>query len=183
MGIKEIVRSVGITKNLPRTGWLTRGIPPSVAESIAEHMFESAIYSVYISYELNKNDVAVDLERVMLLTLTHDLPEAYIGDILRGVKKVLDTDELETNVADELGVAPFREAIIEYIEGETLEAKVSKLSELLATYIQAKRYYDLGYTDIDEILESTYEGIARLFNEKPISKIRDIIESLISGEL
>jgi putative hydrolase of HD superfamily len=64
-------------KSLQRTGWLDRGIPSSIAESVADHSYQAALMAWVISLD----DPELDADRVLKLALVHDLPEALIGDI------------------------------------------------------------------------------------------------------
>ncbi|GEM_PF-6641716 len=47
-------------KNIPRTEWLIRVIPPSIAETVATHTYEAAIYSLILSIELRRAGVKVN---------------------------------------------------------------------------------------------------------------------------
>jgi putative hydrolase of HD superfamily len=67
--------------NLARTVWLLRGVPPSLAETVAEHSFLSA----FICIELGSRIQGVDIGKAVLYTLIHDLGEAFIGDITKPV--------------------------------------------------------------------------------------------------
>jgi Predicted hydrolases of HD superfamily len=65
--------------NLARTGWMLRGIPGSLAETVAEHSFMSAL----ICMELSEDVKDLDVEKMAIYALLHDLGEAFIGDVVK----------------------------------------------------------------------------------------------------
>src|ERR671924_1979448 len=67
-------------KNLDRTGWTLRGLPPRT-ESVAAHSFGVAVTAMMLADELTARGVAVDLERLLRIALLHDWAEARIGDL------------------------------------------------------------------------------------------------------
>ncbi|MFN4046079.1 MAG: HD domain-containing protein, partial [Acidilobaceae archaeon] len=67
--------------SLARTGWMLRGVPHSLAENVAEHLFVSAIIAYEIAVEASKRGLPVNPEKAAAVALVHDLAEALIGDI------------------------------------------------------------------------------------------------------
>ncbi|MEX2314675.1 MAG: HD domain-containing protein, partial [Thermomicrobiales bacterium] len=61
-------------KRLRRTGWLDRGV--AGPESVADHSWGVAL----LAWLLARDQPGLDRERVLLLGLVHDLPEAVAGD-------------------------------------------------------------------------------------------------------
>ncbi|MEM1917584.1 MAG: HD domain-containing protein, partial [Sulfolobales archaeon] len=70
-------------KNIARTGWMMRGIPPSDSETVGSHSFEVAFLSMLIADRLTSIGVTVDVSKILRLALLHDLTESVIGDIVR----------------------------------------------------------------------------------------------------
>jgi putative hydrolase of HD superfamily len=64
-------------KSLKRAGWIDRGVPVELAESVAEHSFQTAL----IAWLAASDDPTLDRDRVLKLALVHDLPEALVGDM------------------------------------------------------------------------------------------------------
>jgi len=178
----SIVKAIEATKGTPRTGWLLKGVPPAIAETIASHTYEAAIYSLLLSLGLKKHHVSIDPYKAVTLTLLHDVAEAFIGDI---VKLVSDNklkgakERLEVEVVREyLGIEEVNKLIEEYYERKTLEAKVAKLADLLATCIQAKRYMKLGY-NVNDTYSRVKEGLKKCMTEdKIIRSLKSLIEEL-----
>ncbi|KAH8906447.1 P-loop containing nucleoside triphosphate hydrolase protein [Coniochaeta sp. PMI_546] len=63
--------TIGALKNLPRRGWVKRGVPDP--ESVADHMYQMAM--ICLTYPW------VRLRRAMSMVLVHDAPETIAGDV------------------------------------------------------------------------------------------------------
>jgi len=68
-------RQIGKLKEMPRTGWVIRGIKNS--ESIADHIFRTSL----MAWILGNDKKGLNMERVLKMALIHDLCEVYAGDI------------------------------------------------------------------------------------------------------
>ncbi len=157
-------------KNHARIGWLIEGIPKSVAEDVAQHTFEASIYALVLSYETLKEDIKVDIDRALALTIIHDLAEAFVGDVVKFLKDYIGEvkEQAEIKAFKEfIGIDYLLELYKEYVEDKTLEAKIARLADMLATYVQAKRYYMQGYRDVERILVNTYNSILELIKKEP----------------
>ncbi|MBA2278114.1 MAG: HD domain-containing protein [Chloroflexia bacterium] len=75
-GVARLVSIAGRLKRVKRTGWLDRGVPPDRAESVADHIFRTAL----LAWLAAAADPALDRDRVLTLALIHDLAEAISGD-------------------------------------------------------------------------------------------------------
>jgi len=73
--ILNFLIEVGKLKRLPRRGWVINQIKNP--ESIAEHIFRSAIMGWILGYK--KGDI--NIEKLIKIALIHDLCEIYAGDI------------------------------------------------------------------------------------------------------
>ena len=80
-GLLALAQRSEALKALPRTGWLDRGLPPPVVESVADHSFGVALLAWLSAVARHAAGVALDPCRVLLLALVHDLAEAETGDI------------------------------------------------------------------------------------------------------
>ncbi|KAB7498181.1 HD domain-containing protein 2 [Armadillidium nasatum] len=70
----EFMKLVGNLKHLKRTGWVKKGI--NEPETVSGHMYRMAI----LSFFFGENE-GFDSNKVMRMSLVHDLGESIIGDI------------------------------------------------------------------------------------------------------
>ncbi len=137
---------VGMLKRTPRTGFQFLG---SGAESVAEHIFRTAM----IGYTLARMDEKADVGRVLQICLFHDIPEARTGDLNYMNKKYVKADE-EKAIEDLARTLPFgddyREVLKEFSAGETREAELAHDADQLEMILALKEYRDLGNRNADE---------------------------------
>jgi putative hydrolase of HD superfamily len=137
---------VGMLKRTPRTGFQFLG---SGAESVAEHSFRTAV----IGYTLAQLDGEADAARVMMMCLFHDIPEARTGDLNYVNKKYVQVDEQKA-IDDLARTLPFgteyRELLQEFMQKQTLEARLAHDADQLEMILALKEYRDLGNRNADE---------------------------------
>lgn len=161
----EIVEAIGRLKEVPRTGWLDRGIPAEDTESVADHSFGVALLAWLLAPD------GLDRGRVVELALLHDLAESVVGDITpydREAMRELDSEarrealnrrHARSNDASRAKQAAEDAAIAELAatlpdkssarlekhwaelrERSTPEARFVKEMDVLETYLQSRRY-------------------------------------------
>jgi putative hydrolases of HD superfamily len=152
-------------KRLRRTGWLDRGVADP--ESGADHSWGVA----FLAWLLARDRPELDRERVLLIGLVHDLPEAVAGDptpfdhvrdptgviashhftTAPGYTKSAQLAKQQAEQAaldDMLRDLPtalagdIRTAWQEYEQGETPEARCVRQIDKLETLLQAEDYHD-----------------------------------------
>jgi len=161
--------------NLARTGWLLRGVPPSLAETVAEHSFLSA----FICIELGSRIQGVDIGKAVLYTLIHDLGEAFTGDITKpvGLKLGILKNRIEEDyVLKYIDNEVIKNLYKRYVDQIDFEAKLTKLCNYIATLLIGLDYKKLSYK-VDEIVHNMDNEIKELSNEL---NIKDIVENLLS---
>ena len=159
--MKDIINflfEVGMLKKTPRTGYQFLG---SGNESVAEHSFRTAI----IGYTLAHQETKADLQKVILMCLFHDLPEARTGDQNYVNKRYVYVDE-KSAIKDLARNAPFGDdligAINEFNKGETLEARISRDADQLDLIMELKEQKDLGNRYAEDWL---YFAVKRLVTD------------------
>ncbi len=181
MGIETLLKSLEAVKNTVRTGWMLRGIPASIGETVAGHSFEASILAFYLASKLRDKGVNININKAAVLALFHDLPEAITGDIVKYVKDaIVRTRDFEEKVSTEAFGGEIASLVREFNELKTYEAKVARLAEILATHIQGKRYLANGYSRVEEIINNTLKEIKELIKNEPLSKIADEVNEIIS---
>src|SRR5882762_4800653 len=69
-------------KNLDRTGWTLRGLPPRT-ESVASHSFGVSVTAMLLADDLGARGIQIDVARMLRMALLHDWAETRIGDMPR----------------------------------------------------------------------------------------------------
>ncbi|AEB95628.1 MULTISPECIES: HD domain-containing protein [Metallosphaera] len=163
-------------KNLVRTGWMQRGVPPGIGETVAGHSFEAAVIAYVIATKLKEKGYQVNPDHASVIALFHDVGESLVGDLPKWVTERTDKRELEISAIEELGVG--KDLFLEYENRETLEGMVAKFSEVLATYKQALRYKKTGY-DVDEIINTYESKLNEMWKTDCFLSIKKDIEGII----
>ena len=78
MSILDFLTACDALKQIPRTGWLLQGVAPSAAEDVAGHSYSTAIVAYFLAQLSGEK---LDITRLLVMALLHDLPESEIGDI------------------------------------------------------------------------------------------------------
>ncbi|MBB5252888.1 HD domain-containing protein [Sulfurisphaera ohwakuensis] len=166
-------------KNLVRTGWMQRGVPPSIGETVSQHSWEAAVLAYYLASKLKEKGVKINPERASVIALFHDVAESLLGDLPKWAsERIEEKEEIELEAIKELGLDV--ELFIEYKEMKSLEGKIAKLCDRLSTYMQAKRYAKLGY-DVSEITKTYEKEIENLMKDEKLSLIINEINNLIKN--
>lgn len=151
--------------SLARTGWMLRGVPPQLAETVAHHLFASAVIASELGWRLRDLGIDVNVDRAAALALAHDLGESVIGDISRRAGLGRAKREAEARAFESLPLSRgVKEYFREFEEASSIEAAVARVSELLATFWRACAYSRQGY-GVEEIGRSTLEEALRLAGE------------------
>jgi len=169
--IANFLFETGMLKRTPRSGLQFLG---SGKESVAEHSFRV----IMIAYTLARLNSQVDENRVLKMTLFHDILETRTGDLNYVNKKYLEVNE--EKAANELAEAlPFgdelKDLLKEFKEKKTLESFIANDADQLELILMLKEYGDLGnkYTK-DWILFA----LKRLYTPQA----RELAESILSTD-
>jgi putative hydrolase of HD superfamily len=139
--IVDTLIALDTMSELPRTGWLLRGVRP--CESIADHSYGVALTTMLMIDALRAEGVEVDGEAALRMAILHDAPEARTGDVpmpqkTPEVKAALDT--LEARLADDLLTAEARRWFERVVEGDSLEARIVKAADKVQMMTKALVY-------------------------------------------
>jgi len=160
----SIAHVASTLKSLSRTGWMLRGVPRVLAETVAEHSYLASLIALDLAGRLMACGVRVDPFRTAALALLHDVAEAFVGDIVKAydelsgeVKSAIELKVVEKHIGSDFLLKLYRE----FYEGRTTEALVARICDYLATYVQATYYEKLGY-EVNDIKSSTYDRVLKL---------------------
>ncbi len=149
--LADFLFETGMLKRTPRTGWQFLG---SGAESVAEHVFRSAM----IAYVLAKMDGEVDVGKVLKMALFHDLPEARTGDLNYMNQKYTKVDEARAiaDMTEGLEFGGEMTGILEEFNAhESREAILVKDADNLEMLLQLKEHHDVGNPNAKEWMPFT----------------------------
>ena len=145
----EFSKLVGKLKKIDRTGWVTR-IGIKNPESVADHSFRTAILAMIIG-DMKK----LDTEKMMRMSLLHDLQEIVMGDWDLFKKERLGFDNFEKrekeSIKEVLKKLPkdlerkYLDIWEEFHGGKSEEARIVKNIDKLEFVIQALEYERDGY--------------------------------------
>lgn len=128
-------------KNVKRAGWVSR---PKISnpESVADHSYSACAISMALSDMLG-----LDTERVMKMTILHDLPESVIGDYLPGEVTRKQKRLEENNAIDAILYSipsylrsDYKAIWEEYISNKTDIARLVHTVDKLEMALQARKY-------------------------------------------
>ncbi len=133
-------------KTLGRCGWHLAGIDNS--ETVASHIWGTSFISLILSKMLAERRNNLDLEKVLIMSILHDLPESLVGDISRraidlGGDEFKDSKNKAELVAIKriLGEYVNLKDLIniwqEYHEQQSIEARIVRDADVLDMLIHA----------------------------------------------
>jgi putative hydrolase of HD superfamily len=130
-------------KRSARTGWVQRGL--TNAENVAAHSYGVTFTALVL---VQKMERPLDLEKVLIMAILHDLPEALTTDIptpaWRFLPNGIKTDVERRAMAEILGDVSFAPMFIGYWEElqeqRTQEALLVHDADKLDMYLQALIY-------------------------------------------
>lgn len=185
--VASILSCIDGLKNMVRSGWMMRGIPASIGESVAEHSFEASFIGLLLAHYAKGRGINVSPEKVAAMAVVHDFAECVIGDIPSKVAPELGNkkEELEfLKIRELLGDAPIIDLFQEYYQQKTLESAFARLAEKLATYAESRRMLSLGFSRVNEILQSIdneIKAIVENLGDEVKAAVRDFTNIFLSS--
>jgi len=162
MEILDFLRYSMNLKNIQRQGWIDK-LSIQNPESVADHSYSMAMMAMIISDLENYNS-----EKILKMTLLHDLAESKIGDITPEQMTSEDKTKIENKAFNEiLNQLPsalklkYIEIWKEYQKNNSKESQFVHQIDKLEMAFQAKIYQKNAKTvkDIEPFLESAKSSI------------------------
>lgn len=151
--ILDFICESGMLKRVQRSGWAVLGIKN--AESVAEHSFRCAV----IGYALAAME-KVHPYKVILMTLFNDIHEARITDLHKMAQYYINAAPFENkSFEDQISMLPaavkkeLSDMREEYINQRTAESIISRDADILECLIQAKEYYEHGFSEARKFMK------------------------------
>ena len=136
-----------------------------------EHFYSVAQHSINCAKEAELRGESL---RIQLACLLHDASEAYISDITRPVKRLLDEyrrieDKLQNFIFDFYGIGDLsneEEVIVKEIDDSMLNYELKELLENDRVYdFNLKKNYDISYRDMREVRDEFVNMVSYLMNK------------------
>ncbi|MGB1249438.1 MAG: HD domain-containing protein [Candidatus Promineifilaceae bacterium] len=131
-------------KQMPRTGWLQRGVPQ--AENVAAHSYGVSLTALALIEAINQ---PFAVARVLAMAVLHDLPESLTSDIPAPVKRFMGDKDAKTNmerlalleITDDVSFGgSWRALWEEYAAEESAESKLVHDADKIDMFLQALTY-------------------------------------------
>lgn len=140
-------------KNKIRSGWKVWNIDRERVESVAEHIYGVCILAVSIDSEF---DLGVDIYKVVMMLLLHEIEEIKIGDltpfdkVTKEEKRSLGKKAVEEVFSSLSKKIDYIELIEEFERMETKESLFAKMCDKLEADIQCKLYCEENSIDLNK---------------------------------
>ena len=154
----DLLIETATLKRMPRTGWGMRGVPH--VESVAEHSFGAAFVAMALAAVLGEG--IVDLEKVLIMALLHDLAEVRLTDLpASAIRLIPETvkGQAEARAIGELlsslpGGGQMAALWQEFEEGSSPEGRLVRDADNLEMMGQCLSYEQAGSRGLDEFWQA-----------------------------
>lgn len=176
----EFAEEIGKLKRIVRTGWVKQGKIEN-PESVADHLFRSTILGMLIAKEMG-----LDVDKVIKMSLLHELEEAVTGDIMTTDKVKMKKEEI-IKMEDDAIKKVFKKLspqMQEYFyrlwkeahEESTKEARLVQIIDGIEMMIQEKEY-EKEFPDNKRLLEPFWNSpkMKLLENDEFAKKVLDYL--------
>jgi putative hydrolase of HD superfamily len=145
-------------KRMPRTGWGMRGVPH--VESVADHCFGVAFVALALVDLLP--DEGLDLEKVLIMAILHDLAEVRLTDLpstaVRLIPSAVKSEAEATAIAELLSPLPAGQRLQalwqEFEDHSSPEGRLIRDCDKLEMMVQCLRYEQAGSRGLDEFWQA-----------------------------
>jgi putative hydrolases of HD superfamily len=154
--IVNLLNEIGMLAHIPRSGFAFLG---SGRQSVAEHSYRMTLVAYALACLI---DEPVNMYKLIMMCLFHDLPEARIGDLNYVQKKYVapKLDKALDDIASGSFLGPEIVAWIqEYEQGTSLEAQLAHDADQLELILVLKREQELGNPQASAWIENTLKRL------------------------
>lgn len=137
----HLLNEIGMLAHIQRSGY---GFLGAGKQSVAEHCHRMTLVAYILA---KKSQEPVDMAKLLLMCLLHDLPEARTGDLNYVNKRYVEANE--DKIIEELERVNYvgkemAESIKDYNQGTSAEAKIAHEADQLEMLLKLKELHDLG---------------------------------------
>ena len=142
-------------------------LPTIRQENVAAHSWEVAFISYLIAHDLNARLFPVDVGRVLIKAVTHDVSECMSGDVIRSYKYGTDAMIRATREADSINVRALSEELgsertwWDWTESkdDSLAGRVVAFGDYVCVVTKCVEEHRMGNTMLDQIVEGVYRTL------------------------
>ncbi len=178
--MRDVVKylfEAGQLKRVRRSGWWIAGVENP--ESVAEHSFRAAV----TGYMIGKME-GLDADKVAIICLFHDMPEARINDLHKVGQRYINTKESDEKAFLEQ-IAPLPDKIKKDLlksmhfknDDSTPEQVAARDADLVEAGLQAKEYLERGYKEAQDWINN----IKKIVKTKTAVEMVRLIETMDSS--
>lgn len=169
----DVIEHLFRIKTTPRFGWVSRGFgaEDEHVETVGSHVLGSLLLADILLPDLYPHMTFQERYRVMVLLLTHDVGEAFVGDFDPNDHSKREEEKRAVELIDAMRVygdfsnlSAFGERFADFSEGASQEAKLAIAFDKLDAIFQAYIYKD-KFASTEEF---------RLFMSENLSRISDV---------
>lgn len=179
MNILHLAFQIGLSKKLKRTGWVVRNVKNS--ESVADHAFRVTILSSVLASTLK-----VDREKLIKMSIIHDLGEISTGDIVVESWKTIFLDKRKKK--EEIEKKAIKEILSDYGEEystlfhEMIKRKSNDVNifweiDIFERTIQAYEYEKEQNIDMEEFFVNALYHLKHPLIKKAVIELNKIRKS------
>jgi putative hydrolase of HD superfamily len=186
----NLIRYGESLKNIDRTGWILAGIESKKIESVAEHSYGCAFTAIIIANQLKAEGIIINLGKVALLAVLHDIPEAITGDIAR-TREFAENEELVNakKIAEKDAIAAIFEPTEnsyrslhrywnEFDAQNSAEAIIVKAADCIDMLIHARKLEDSGISP--ELLHQFFDTSQKIIKDIGLEIVIGIFNKLFA---
>ncbi|KKW42010.1 MAG: TonB box-like protein [Candidatus Magasanikbacteria bacterium GW2011_GWA2_56_11] len=141
-----------LTKEQPLTGYLTAGLKLSQTATLAEHHYTTALSAYFIAREIERAGGQINVSRLVIMALIHDLGELFGGDISGPLnRRYPDLREAKDRIAEraidllggyleETGREELKALWEEFEHGDSDEAVIGKIMDQMDHQFYLEHY-------------------------------------------
>lgn len=177
----DFFKTVGKSKRILRSGWVREKI--NDPESVAEHSFRVGVLAMVLSDKFGYN---LNREKLMKMSLLHDLAEAITGDVVVERWDIIDVEKRDIKeqkekegirkIFDRIGLGEEYVAIFQEMIGRlTPEAKIFWQLDKLEMALQALEYEE----EQGKNLEEFFLGVGLYYVKDPL--IKEIYDQIVKS--
>lgn len=137
--------------------------PRNVNENVANHIAQVSLLSLYLGESL-KDIISINMEKVLKLSVTHDLPEVNGMDIVHKLKvdypKLKElAEEIELTEMERLLGQTYKEMLIEFNSCKTVESIIVNVADVISCMIYSQEEIKLGNTYFNRVYKESSQRL------------------------